>query len=187
MHQLPLVTDATAWKGADYANDTSWIYTLSAPEVEELARPRSQCLGRGLEVTDIEAGDFPLAQLAPTIAGWAEEINNGRGFLLVKGLPRERFSDDEVRAMFWGIGLYLGVPVSQNSYGDMLGDVYDEGVKLGTGASEAIAPTSFSGSTATAATWWGCSACARRGRRALAASSAARACGTRSCRTSPNT
>jgi len=38
-----------------------------------------------------------------------------------------------VRAMFWGIGLHLGVPVSQNSYGEMLGDVYDEGVKMGTG------------------------------------------------------
>jgi hypothetical protein len=127
----PLVNDATAWKGADYANDRSWIYTLSAPEVEELAAAARRCVSRGVEVTDIQAPDFPLGSLAPTIRGWAEEINDGRGFLLVKGLPRERFSDAEVRTMFWGIGRYLGVPVSQNSYGDMLGDVYDEGVKLG--------------------------------------------------------
>jgi hypothetical protein len=129
--RLPLVKDATAWKGADYVNDTSWIYTLSAAEVEGLAGAARQCLRRGLAVTDIKVGDFPLGGLASTVAGWAGEINGGRGFVLVKGLPRERFSDDEVRAMFWGIGLYLGVPVSQNSYGDMLGDVYDEGVKLG--------------------------------------------------------
>jgi Taurine catabolism dioxygenase TauD, TfdA family len=130
---LPLVTDASAWKGADFRNDESWIYMLSAPEVEELATAARQCLSRGLGVTDISVSDFPLKSMAPTIAGWAEEINHGRGFLLAKGLPKERFSDDEVRAMFWGIGLYLGAPVSQNSYGEMLGNVYDEGVKLHTG------------------------------------------------------
>ena len=129
--RLPLVSDATAWKGADYANDTSWIYTLSPSEGEELAAAARRCVGRGLQVTDIQVDDFPLPGLAPTIRGWAAEIDRGRGFLVVKGLPRERFSNDEVRAMFWGIGRYLGAPVSQNSYGDMLGDVYDEGVKLG--------------------------------------------------------
>ena len=67
--QLPLVNDATAWKGADYANDTSWIYTLSASEVEELAAAARQCLSRGLEVTDIKVDDFPLGSLASTIAG----------------------------------------------------------------------------------------------------------------------
>jgi hypothetical protein len=35
--------------------------------------------------------------------------------------------------MFWGIGTHLGMPLSQNSYGEMLGDVYDEGVKMGSG------------------------------------------------------
>ena len=51
----------------------------------------------------------------------------------MRGLAHDRYSDDEIRAMFWGIGLYLGYPVSQNSYGEMLGDVYDEGVRMGTG------------------------------------------------------
>src|SRR6185295_2462995 len=104
MGQLPLVNDATAWKGADYANDRSWIYTLAATEVEALAQAAGHCLARGLGITDITAADFPLGRMAPVIAGWATEINHGRGFVLVKGLPQERFSNDEVRAMFWGIG-----------------------------------------------------------------------------------
>lgn len=129
--QLPLVNDESAWSGADFRNDASWIHTLSAPEVDELAGAAQRCLGRGMQVTDIRAPDFPLPRLGRSIAAWAEEINNGRGFLVVRGLPEDRFSDDEVRAMFWGIGLYLGFPVSQNSYGDMFGDVYDQGVKMG--------------------------------------------------------
>lgn len=126
-----LVSDASAWKGADYRGDTSWIYTLTPADVEELASAAQRCLARGVAATDIGRDDFPLETLGPTIAGWAEEINNGRGFLLVRGLPSERLSDAEVRAIFWGMGLYFGSPVSQNSYGDMLGDVYDEGVKMG--------------------------------------------------------
>src|SRR4051812_16142294 len=108
--ELPLVNDASAWKGADFANDESWIHTLSAPEVDELTIAARHCLDRGLGATDIAPSDFPLKKLAPTIAGWAEQINNGRGFLLVRGLARKSLSDDEIRAVFWGIGLYLGVP-----------------------------------------------------------------------------
>src|SRR5687767_2845866 len=105
---FPLVNDASAWKGADFRHDDSWIYTLSADEVEELASAAKACLERGLQVTEIRAENFPLRSLAPSIAGWAAEINNGRGFLLVRGLPKDRFTDDEVKAMFWGVGLYLG-------------------------------------------------------------------------------
>jgi hypothetical protein len=126
-----LVNDASAWKGADFSGDESWIYTLTPSDVEEIASAAQRCLARGLEATDIGRDDFPLERLGPVIGGWAEEINNGRGFLLVRGLPKDRFSDEEVRAIFWGMGLYFGSPVSQNSYGEMLGDVYDEGVKMG--------------------------------------------------------
>src|SRR5689334_14131253 len=98
--ELPLVSDASAWAGAEFANDDSWIHTLTPKEVEALASAAKQCLARGLGVTDVTPRDFPLPELAPTIAGWAEEINNGRGFLLVRGLPKARFSDDEIRAMF---------------------------------------------------------------------------------------
>lgn len=98
--QLPLVNDASAWTGAEFENDESWIYTLSADDAEELASAAQRCLKRDLEVTDIRAHDFPLESLGSSITAWAEEINNGRGFLLVRGLPQDRFNDDEVRAMF---------------------------------------------------------------------------------------
>src|SRR5690242_3813588 len=108
MRQQPVhVNDATAWKGADFQGDDSWIHTLTARDVEELASAAKACLERGLPATDIGRKDFPLPGLGPTIGAWAGEINNGRGFLLVRGLPEERFSDAEVRTIFWGIGLYM--------------------------------------------------------------------------------
>ena len=131
--QLPLVTDRSAWGGSDFDHDNSWKYTLSELELEELANSARRCIASGMDITSITKESFPLKILGKTSAAWAEEINNGRGFQLVRGLQQGCFSDDEIRTMFWGIGLYLGIPVSQNSYGDMFGDVFDEGVKMGTG------------------------------------------------------
>jgi hypothetical protein len=127
-----LVNDPTAWKGADFANDLSWIVTLDARQIAELEAATAPCLARGLHEIDIQPQDFPLPTLGDEIKSWARIINEGRGFVLVRGLPQQ-FSDAQIRAMFWGIGLYLGSPISQNSYGDMLGEVFDEGVKMGSG------------------------------------------------------
>jgi hypothetical protein len=131
MQAASALNEASAWKGSDYKDDASWIYTLTHAEVDELESAARRCLERGLQATQIRREDFALETLATRLAGWASEINHGRGFLLVRGLPRDRLSDAALRAIFWGTGLYFGTPVSQNSYGDMLGDVYDEGVKMG--------------------------------------------------------
>ena len=37
LEQLPLVNDASAWRGADLEKNDSWIYALSARELDELA------------------------------------------------------------------------------------------------------------------------------------------------------
>lgn len=127
------VNDKSAWMGRDFRNDESWIVTLTESQVAELSDAARPCLERGLALTEVTRGDFVLKALQPAIESWAEEINNGRGFVLVKGLPAAKIGDAMVRTIFWGIGLYMGTPVSQNSYGEMLGEVYDEGVKMGTG------------------------------------------------------
>jgi hypothetical protein len=127
------VRDKSAWMGREFRNDNSWIATLTASQVAELSEAAGKCIARGLAVTAVKRDDFKLKSMAPLIEGWAEEINNGRGFVLVKGLPAAELGDAQVRTIFWGIGLYMGSPISQNSYGEMLGEVYDEGVKMGTG------------------------------------------------------
>src|SRR4029450_13302422 len=60
-----------------------------------------------------------------------EEIRSGRGFLVLRGLPVARYSDDDVGAIFWGMGRYLGSPLYQNPQGDLLGHVYDHGRTYG--------------------------------------------------------
>ena len=127
------VTDATAWRGQDLERDATWRITLSLRHVEEIEAATQCCVERGLLWSDIRREDFSLPTLSSVIKAWSQEINYGRGFLLVNGLPVHRLLKEQLRMMFWGIGTHLGAPLSQNSYGEMLGDVYDEGVKMGSG------------------------------------------------------
>ena len=58
-------------------------------------------------------------------------MHDGRGFLVLRGLPVERYSDDDVGLIFWGMGRYMGAPLYQNPQGDLLGHVYDHGRTYG--------------------------------------------------------
>ena len=51
----------------------------------------------------------------------------GRGFIVARGLPVERYSIAQAAAAFLGIGAYFGKPVSQNGKGHILGHVKDLG------------------------------------------------------------
>lgn len=126
------VTDASAWRGAAIAADPGWAATLAAAEVEELAAALQGVQARGLATTAITAEDFPLPRLGPRLAAWREEAQAGRGLFVVRGLPASRFTEAERETIFWGIGAHLGDAVSQNSHGEMLGHVFDQGRVYGS-------------------------------------------------------
>ncbi len=58
---------------------------------------------------------------------WREELRTGRGFLLLSGVPVERWGEEDASTFFWALGLHLGQPGAQNPDGDLLGHVVDTG------------------------------------------------------------
>ena len=70
--------------------------------------------------------DFAIPGLARSLAEVARELEDGRGLVLLRGLPVERYSDDELRIIYWGLGQHLGTPRYQNAQGELIGDVRDE-------------------------------------------------------------
>ncbi|MEQ8195607.1 MAG: TauD/TfdA family dioxygenase, partial [Rhodospirillales bacterium] len=57
----------------------------------------------------------------------AEELEHGRGFVLLRGLPIERYSLEDARTIYWGLGSYIGTGVSQNYKGHVIASVKDMG------------------------------------------------------------
>ncbi|MEQ8194781.1 MAG: TauD/TfdA family dioxygenase, partial [Rhodospirillales bacterium] len=74
-----------------------------------------------------ERDDFPLPDYSKTLAEIRDEIENGRGVALIKGLDIDKYSPDEIRIMYWGISKHLGTPICHNAHGDILGEVTDRG------------------------------------------------------------
>jgi len=121
------VTGPAAWRGADFANDQSWIHVLTPDAIALLDKALAQLKSLGRRYPDFGRDDFPIHALAADLAAYADELENGRGFLLLRGLPVERYSEDELNAVYYGLGLHMGMPVRQNPRGDLLGEVMNVG------------------------------------------------------------
>jgi Taurine catabolism dioxygenase TauD, TfdA family len=115
-----------AWRGEDLARSRDWIRPFSAPELDELHGALGVVTRRGLAWRDITRADFPLPRLAPGLAAVGRALEHGRGIALLRGLPVDRYTEEELRRLYWGIGVHLGAPRYQNAQGELIGEVRDE-------------------------------------------------------------
>ncbi|MEU1784825.1 TauD/TfdA family dioxygenase [Streptomyces sparsogenes] len=123
-------TGPAVWTGPDLAGSDEWILRLSPAQLDELDDTLRAVRERGVPLLKVSAGDFPLRTLAKELERIADVLENGRGFVLVKRIPVERYGQAGTSTLFWGLGQHLGVPVSQNAAGHMLGHVRDTGRTL---------------------------------------------------------
>lgn len=128
------VNEPSAWKGGEIASQPDWHYRLDAGEIAEIEAALASVRARGLAIGALGREDFPLPTLSRRMADWLRDILDGRGFVLVRGLPVERHAPADVRLMFVGLCTHFGTAISQNAYGELLGDVHDEGVTMASGA-----------------------------------------------------
>ena len=126
VRRAPLASPA-AWRAADVARADAWTDTLAPEDVVELERAADAVRGRGIAMGAMRRDDFPLPTLAARVATWRRELTDGRGFLVVRGLPVERWSEEQASIAYWGLGLHLGRPGAQNPQDDLLGHVVDTG------------------------------------------------------------
>jgi len=120
------VTHPGAWRGPEIQNDSGWIMTLDREAVAEIDAALRQVKARGIAIP-FARSEFPLPTLRARLDEIPDRLERGLGFVLLRGLPRERFSDDDCELIYWGVGAHLGRPVSQNTRGHLLGHVRDEG------------------------------------------------------------
>lgn len=120
--------DPAGWSGESLSGSTDWQYRLDSRDLAELAGALEFVKDSGMSTINLRSrSDFPLDRLARTLDSVSGDVHNGRGFVLIKGMPVDQYSREDIAIMYWGIGIYLGYPVSQNAKGHMLGHVTDLG------------------------------------------------------------
>lgn len=124
----PLQTGPAAWYGPEMAGRDDWLMPLTAADITEIEAATKALVERQADIAAITARDFPLPTLAPALKTRVQdEVLDGRGFLLLRGLPVERWSMREAATAFFGLGSHLGSARSQNGKGHVLGHVQDLG------------------------------------------------------------
>lgn len=121
---VPLETGCE-WRSDELGD--SYIFQLTDDHVAELDAALLAAEAQTDDVLDIAREHFPLPTLGPELARITDGLINGRGVVLIRGVPVERYGKDRASAIYWGIGTHIGRPWPQNAKGHLLGDVTDQG------------------------------------------------------------
>lgn len=122
---LTPLEEACEWR-SDQVGD-SYVFQLTDAHVAELDVALATAEAHTADVLDVERQHFPLPTLGPELARITDELINGRGMVLIRGVPVERYGKARASTIYWGIGTHVGHPWPQNAKGHLLGDVTDQG------------------------------------------------------------
>jgi Taurine catabolism dioxygenase TauD, TfdA family len=120
------MTGPEVWLGADMARATAWIHPLPLRAIDELDAALRAVQRRGLAWPRFGPRDFPLPTFSVDLGRLLDELEHGRGFALLRGIPVERYTDDELKTLAWGLAGHLGHVRYQNASGELIGEVRDE-------------------------------------------------------------
>src|SRR5258706_4912267 len=100
----PPLGGPAAWRGEVLARRDDWVVTLGAAEIAELDALRDELRKHGRTVATLRHDDVVLPTVASAIAAWRRELTDGRGFLVIRGLPVARWGDDDAALVSWALG-----------------------------------------------------------------------------------
>lgn len=120
------IESPAAWHGKDLAARTDWIRPITPAVAAELDAALEGLERRGLRWPDFGPADFPLPTFAGELAAIRQALEHGPGIVLLRGLPVTRYTLDQLRQLYWGVGVHLGTPRPQNVSGELIGEVRDE-------------------------------------------------------------
>lgn len=124
---LPEVRDRSVWCGRDLATRVDWIEHLSETDIGEVENALLALETSRAELTTLTAKQVSLPTLGPRLRRMLDEVLNGRGFVLIRGLPVESWSKRKAATALLAVGVHLGKLLMQNADGHLLGHVRDLG------------------------------------------------------------
>lgn len=125
-HRQP-ITGRSAWYASDFPSKDAFSCTLTDKHFAAFDRALAANRAAGRADDQITRAVFPLADIAADVAAWRDEVLHGRGFLVLRTFPLERYTAADLTTIYWGLGTYFGRAVSQSNLGDRIGHVVNVG------------------------------------------------------------
>jgi hypothetical protein len=124
----PLVPSegAAVWLGSKIDYRETGLHELSPADVAEIDSALAHLNSLGaVDLPALTPAMFPLAALGATLRRLGDTLRDGPGFVLLRGLPRERYALDDLARIYAGLGIHLGRLLPQSHQGELLGHVID--------------------------------------------------------------
>jgi len=99
-----------------------WVNELSRKEIDELLVLATQLKKSNNVFKKIERSCFS-SSLSSSLNRIENELENGKGFVVIKGISTQSYDEETLLLIYWVIGNYLGDIVTQNSRGEVLCEV----------------------------------------------------------------
>jgi alpha-ketoglutarate-dependent taurine dioxygenase len=125
--------EKAAWTVDALQADQSWIVSLDDRARRALTTAVRKAHDHNKTLFDYRRDDFDLGTAWPPIAAALQEIKDGTGFAVLRGLPRDGLSQAEFELLTWAIGLHTGVARPQGKATHYLSAVRDAGTVYRTG------------------------------------------------------
>ena len=133
MHGAPAspILGAATWMAADLTDNTTWERPFTTAETDAIdgALAHLRNVDPALDLDAMTVSSFPLGPMQAEFVALRDRIGDGVGAMAYTGFPVDRYTQPELRAIWWGLNLHVGTAVSQSWRGDVIGDVRD----IGTG------------------------------------------------------
>ena len=129
-HLQPVV-DRAGWAGKQLESIDGWVHTLSQSDIDSLVAMaeavQPQLDGNADKLIELDRQSFNPGEFLSTIQSLYQQLKEGCGVALIRGLPVDKLPPLVAATIYWGIGRHLGDAMPNNSDGDMIGHVTDLG------------------------------------------------------------
>ncbi|MGB0466246.1 MAG: TauD/TfdA family dioxygenase [Pontibacterium sp.] len=113
------------WNRADMEQDSSWRFQLNEAAKADIHENLMRMDAEQVILKDLNPEDFPLPSMTAELAEIRASLSTGRGLALISGFEVGDYTQAQAALAFYGIGLHIGVGVSQSHKGDYIGEVMD--------------------------------------------------------------
>lgn len=125
VEEMKTAAGPSVWTGAELAHSDEWILRLTTEDLAELDAALAVVERAKIPLQEITTAEFRLPKLSVRLRAFADDLENGRGFGVVRGVPVENYGEEACKILSWGLCIYLGFGVPQSRQGDWINHVID--------------------------------------------------------------
>ena len=111
-----------AWQRNTVGAPDAWHYALPDHCLSLLDDTVQRLRREPRRAVEIRAENYPSAACREDLLPALDALESGRGFVVIDGMPIERYSIEEAQAVYWVVGQLIGRPFEQNVQGTLLYD-----------------------------------------------------------------